>query len=73
MYISYKHFTSKNPSDQDSVIFPSVLWLLNHFNLKKKKKVDLLETKALKCEVEMFHVGDLDTSLSFSKVSFLLL
>lgn len=47
--------------------------MVNHFNLKKKKKVDLLETKALKCEVEMFHVGDLDTSLSFSKVSFLLL
>lgn len=59
-------FYRKKTSDQDNIVFPSVLRLLRQFNLKKK---NLLETKASKCEVEMFHVGDLNPSLSFSKVS----
>lgn len=50
-------FCLKKTSKQANITFPSLLRLLNHFNLKKK--IVFLDTEASKREVEMFHVAAL--------------
>lgn len=59
-------FCLKKTSKQANITFPSLLRLLNHFNLKKK--IVFLDTEASKHEVEMFHVAALkEKNLKFFK------